>query len=312
MSSYTTLTNDQLRALLARFGVENMAAAEPLRGGLANSSTLVTCPGQRLVLTICDDKSATEIATLTLLLETLEAADYPATRLLRTDDGALHALHDGKAVILKRYIQGAPPATVTEDVAVSLGAALGALHGVPYRGPLPASHAYGMEHFGERDGWPPVHPFIPWLEPRAARLEQSLDWSLPRGLIHADAWPENSIFRDGELVALIDFEEACDYYLIFDLAMCVVGFSLQSGRLDQALVEALLHGYEGRRPLLAGERAQLPLWVEYAATTSAFWRFRQFNVRVPDLQRADIYLEVAALAEQAQAEAGALATNQTR
>lgn len=52
-------------------------------------------------------------------------------------------------------------------------------------------------------------------------------------------------------------------------------------------------------------RALLPLRVEYAAMTPAFWRFRQFNVRVPDPERAEIYLEVASLAEQA--EAGALA-----
>jgi homoserine kinase type II len=298
---YTSLTDDELRFLLARFGVHDVKCAERLQGGLANSSTLVTCPDQRLVLTVCDDKSAAEIATLTALLEALEAARFPATRLVRATAGALHVLHDGKAVILKSYIEGAPPAHVTGEVVRHLGAALGALHTLSYHGPLPESHAYGLEHFGEREGWPADHPFVPWLTERTRQLEQRLDWSLPRGLIHADAWPENTIFRGGQLVALIDFEEACRYYLIFDLAMCVVGFSLADGRLNPGLVGELLRGYQRARPLLAAERSQLSLWVVYAAATSAFWRFRQFNVRVPDPARADLYLEVAALAEQAEA-----------
>ena len=110
-------------------------------------------------------------------------------------------------------------------------------------------------------------------------------------------WPENTVFEGGELAALIDFEEACFYYLIFDLAMCIVGSCVEGGSFRQDLVDALLGGYQQLRRLSQAERDQLPLYVEYAAATSAFWRFRQFNVRVPDPERKDLYLEMQRLAE---------------
>lgn len=299
--AYTVLSDGELRELLGRFGVMRMDAAEPMTGGLGNSSYLVRAGDERLVLTVCDDKSLAEVEQLVLLLSFLERQGFPANRLLPCGPGgeALHTSHQGKAVLLKRFIPGVTPAVSTPGALAQVGEALARLHALEYRGPLPDAHAYGLEHYGEAAQWGVEHDFIGWIEERSRRFAARLDPDLPRGLIHSDAWPENTVFEEDRLAAVIDFEEACRYFLLFDLAMCIIGSCVEGGRFRQHLVAALLEGYQRGRPLTPAEREQLPLHVEYAAATSAFWRFRQFHVRVPDPARGDLYREMAALAEEA-------------
>jgi Ser/Thr protein kinase RdoA (MazF antagonist) len=56
------------------------------------------------------------------------------------------------------------------------------------------------------------------------RSKLRLDEPLPRGLIHSDFFTDNTLFRDGEVVAILDFEDACEDVFLFDVTMAIHGF----------------------------------------------------------------------------------------
>ena len=57
------------------------------------------------------------------------------------------------------------------------------------------------------------------------QLRDQIAVPLPGGLIHGDVFPDNTLFRaGGELVALLDFQDAGEDALLFDLAMTIHGF----------------------------------------------------------------------------------------
>jgi homoserine kinase type II len=99
-------------------------------------------------------------------------------------------------------------------------------------------------------------------------------------------------------VAILDFEEACYYYRLFDLGMCAVGCCSKNGKFDLAKIKALMTGYTSRQPLMPEELRQLSIFVEYAAVAASLWRFRQYNINYPDSGKADSYLELSSLADQ--------------
>ncbi|HLL23157.1 MAG TPA: phosphotransferase, partial [Kofleriaceae bacterium] len=84
------------------------------------------------------------------------------------------------------------------------------------------------------------------------------------GIIHGDLFRDNVLWQGDRLVAILDFEQASGGSLAYDLAVCINDWCwLGAPRFD--LVQALLAGYQTRRPLTDGDRAALPVEVRAAA-----------------------------------------------
>jgi len=84
-----------------------------------------------------------------------------------------------------------------------------------------------------------------WVAKRAA--------DLPRGLIHGDLFRDNVLWKESEIVALLDFESASDGSFAYDLAVTILAWCYGDA-LDRALVKAMIEGYESVRPLEQSER----------------------------------------------------------
>ena len=97
------------------------------------------------------------------------------------------------------------------------------------------------------------------IEPYIARPHD-----LSRGIVHHDAHCANVLFRDDRLVALIDFDDACEGFLLADLSAMVANWAAMSERgdiLDPNWAAIVVREYEHRRPLTDVERDLLPDFV---------------------------------------------------
>ena len=121
-------------------------------------------------------------------------------------------------------------------------------------------------------------------EAELAFLERHWPTTLPRGVIHADLFPDNVFFLGGKLSGLIDFYFACNDILAYDLAVCLNAwcfekdhsFNLTKGR-------ALISGYDAVRPLSAAEAEALPILARGAALRFMLTRLYDW-LTVPDRQ----------------------------
>ena len=89
----------------------------------------------------------------------------------------------------------------------------------------------------------------------AQELEQLQQWphlALPRGVIHADIFPDNVFFIDDTLSGVIDFYFACEDYFAFDLAICFNAWCFDregNACFNEDKARALLQGYHAQRSL---------------------------------------------------------------
>jgi homoserine kinase type II len=91
-------------------------------------------------------------------------------------------------------------------------------------------------------------------------LESAWPAELPKGVIHADLFPDNVFFRDHELSGLIDFYFACTDFLAYDIAVCLNAWCFEPDLSFNVTKARLLVGqYQKLRPLDARELAALPL-----------------------------------------------------
>ncbi len=281
MASYSTLSYDQVNEILSAYGRAAAKEYRPLSGGLENTSFLVLTGGQRYVLTVLEQKSLDKTRDLARLLEHLLHHNFHTSRVIKTTAGALVSTFQEKPVLLKHYVPGKITAALSDETLAAIGGQMARLHAVPPPAYLPTEYSYGQQTFGSLFARGDGEPFVRWLKAKDAFIRENLNADLPRSFIHGDVFYDNVILSEDGII-LTDFEEACYYYRIFDLAMAVVGMCAPGGIILLPKVRALLVGYQAVQSLASNEKAALRAFVVYAATAAAFWRYRQYHVVFPD------------------------------
>ncbi len=89
---------------------------------------------------------------------------------------------------------------------------------------------------------------------------------LPKGVIHADLFPDNVFFLGDKLSGLIDFYFACNDTLAYDVAICLNAWCFESDHsFNVTKARAFLNAYTRERKLSAAEQEALPLLARGAA-----------------------------------------------
>ncbi|WP_020568483.1 phosphotransferase [Neolewinella persica] len=282
MAVYTELTPTDLKEIADIFNLPEITSVQNFAGGQENSNYHLQAGGQDFVLTLCENKTAKEAQILIDTLRHLEIHDFNTTRIIPASDGVMQARLHGKPLLLKSYLSGQVIDPLPFETMFPLGRAIARLHQVPAPDFLPNQLAYGRETFGpmqQNFGGP--HPFLDWLKRLEEYLKKHLSGDLPRALIHADIFADNVILTPGYGPVIMDFEEATNYYRVFDLGMAIVGTCYPEGRADLRAKSELLRGYRSVVMLTEAEETSLHAATIYAAAAMASWRFWQFNVVQP-------------------------------
>lgn len=296
MATYTTLSTETIRELLQNYDLGELQNSEILEGGQANSSCTIKTENGKYVLSVCDDKNEQEITLLTSTLDHLNNHGFRTSRLVKTTDGRGYISYQGKPVYVKEYIDGTVEESLSAEMFEQIGQGLAKLHKVPVFPQLPDVFSYGIQSFSEamdREGEYPS-----WLREKAEQLARGINDELPRGFVHGDLFYDNILFDRGKLAAILDFEEACHYFLVFDIGMCIAGSCSQQNNFSIESAASLVKGYQSVRPLEKLEKEVLQLHIMYGAIATSFWRYRQFNITYPNVGKTETYKIMVKLAKQ--------------
>jgi len=298
MADYTRLTTDVIKKLLDEYDLGKFESATPFDGGQANSSIKIKTRTGDYTLSVCDEKSAGEIQSLTRVLTYLETHGFPATPLVHAKNGKTFIRYEEKPVYIKRFLPGRVCPDLSPDMRFQIGQAMARLHCLAPPTGVPEQFPYGMKSFEEIFNAKISHPYVDWLKIKRDFLKKAIDPAMEKGFIHGDIFWDNLLFSNDTLVAILDFEEACTEYKLFDIGMAAVGCCAKNGLFSMDQVQQLLKGYQVIIPLTNAEKRQLKIFMEYAAVAASFWRFRQYNIKYPTAGKKDNYKELSSLADQ--------------
>jgi homoserine kinase type II len=279
---YTHLSADDLAALIGEYGVGELVSAKGIAEGVSNSNWLIETTRGRFILTMYEHRvDAADLPFFLGLLDHLSAKGCPVPRTIHDRDGAAYRMIGdpgseagaSKAVALIEFLPGVSIDTPNAGQARAVGEALAGMHLAAADFPDQRANAMGpetwrnlLESCGD-EGLAEIDPSLPRLV--AGELEHlAAHWpqDLPSSVIHADLFPDNVLMLGNRVTGLIDFYFACTDLTAYDLAVTHAAWCFGAdGRFRPAIAEALLAGYESRRPLSAEEHAALPLLARGAA-----------------------------------------------
>ena len=291
--AYTEVDPEAAAAILKSAGCAPLSAIESISGGWANSNYLLELEdGERLVLKIWDERSPKEVNRLNSHLELIASHGVPTPVPLLLEGGNRMVEVDGRAWMLLPFVD-APWLAGDRSSMKHLGELMARLHSIPDDGTFISEYTMGT------DVWPELFeraeaentwsPFLRELEAELARLPTVLPAGLPRGIIHGDLFEDNVLASDGEVKAVLDFEDVCINVLASDLVVAFIGCGWEDGAPVEERWTALLEGYESVRQLSEIERGALPELYYYATLSVAAWRYRKFRMEVTGTEHSDRY-----------------------
>jgi len=297
MALYARLDKAAVEGLARRFGIDDITAFSVLDGGSENSNYCVETNSGKYVLTLCDQKSLKHATDLANLLVYLTDHGIRTSRVVVPPKEPIVILHDEKPVMLKHYVDGVIAANLTGNLLVQLGEEMARLHDISAPSFLPKSFPYGCSYFSEVINSNLDHAYVDWLSERNSYLQKRIPQNLPTTLIHGDVFFDNIIVKDDQLMAIVDFEEACHYYRSFDLGMVIVGACRNRHGISFQKARRFLRGYQNDMTLQSVERECLKTFAVYAAVATSFWRFRQYHLLRPEPLLYDKHVEMQTLAD---------------
>lgn len=283
MSVYTVLEEQDFHELLTQYDVGQLVRFEGIAAGVENTNYRVTVRKNGVekpyFLTLFEMLDHSELSFFLPYLNHLMQQDCASAAPVPRLSGELVMTIKDTPAALFTCLAGGHPEILDEGHNFKIGAALAKIHlaGQSFNQSRDAARGYyWVQHQVQKRNVNISDDDYRIMQDQLAYIrQQHAQWDdLPRGIIHGDLFPDNALFEDnGALSGVIDFYNACDDVLVYDLAITSLGWTRQpDGSLNTALHDAMIKGYESVRPLTAGEHASLPDCLRLAALR--FWLSR--------------------------------------
>ena len=273
MAVYTEVTDEALAEFLTHYNIGSMVAFRGIAEGVENSNYALKTTQGDFILTLYEKRvDPADLPWFLGLMEHLAAQGLPCPLPVRARDGKNLNPLAGKIAAITTFLPGVWPRRVLVEHCEPLGAALARLH-LAGEGFAPQrANALGPDAWNDL-----LQKSAPQADSVQAGLGRELDamlhgivanWprGLPRGHIHADLFPDNVFFLDGEISGLIDFYFACTDIYAYDIAICLNAWCFEKDfSFNITKSRALLRGYMAHRPLSEAETAAMPVLAQGAA-----------------------------------------------
>jgi homoserine kinase type II len=288
MAVFTAVTLDDLTQWIRQFPLGQALALEGISSGIENSNFFLTTERGEYVLTIFENLGFEQLPFYLQLMRHLAARGIPVPDPVANDQGELVAALQGKPAAIVSRLAGSSQMDPQPAHCAAVGAMLAKMHLAGRDFALVQPNLRGLDWCSATA--PQVMPFL--SAANAALLNDEIAFQqrfaageiyarLERGPVHADLFRNNVMFVGEKLTGCFDFYFAgCDTWL-FDLAVTVNDWciDLDSGRLDQPRVAALLAAYRAVRPFSdADSEAWQPM---LRAAALRFWLSRLYDLHLP-------------------------------
>ncbi|WP_353187329.1 homoserine kinase [Bosea sp. (in: a-proteobacteria)] len=266
MAVYTEVPDDEMAAFVARYGIGDLLSAKGIAEGVENSNYLLRTTRGAYILTLYEKRvNPDDLPFFLGLMQHLAARGLICPQPVEDSRGEMLGRLAGRPAAIVTFLDGLSVRRPTAAHCQELGKGLAQLHA--------AGADFAMERVNALSvpGWRPLveqagadaDKVSPGLARRIAAEvavhEASWPQALPRGVIHADLFPNNVFFIGDRLSGLIDFYFACTDAFAYDLAICLNSWCFEAdSSFNLTKGQALLAGYESVRPLEEAEVEALP------------------------------------------------------
>ncbi len=283
MMSAPALTKKKLESILKKhYAIGFLISFERMKKGLGNVLYRVRTTRGDFTLKIAMRNNPIRVRYEIELLEHL--TKLPVPHLIKTKAGGYFFSYGKYKSFMYAFLPGAHASEITPAMLREVGTFLGKLHlqtkGFTSRVPRMRFYDITSKNIAVvmRDSRKVQNPKLRDAAEYMGKelLKYRLPKKLPEGAMHIDVKPENTLFKNGHLSGVVDFDNSYNGPLVLDLANTLMWYCSRQGVFDMKKARIIYRAYAKVRKLSHTERNALFDTLHYAFLTHVL---------------ADIYLE---------------------
>ena len=273
MAVYTEVSDQDLARFLLLYDIGAPIGKTPIAEGVENSNYRIDTDRGTYILTLFEKRTrAEDLPFFMALTDHLAAKGLSVPAPVAARDGRVISTLNARPAVIITFLEGRPIMEPGPQACASFGAALASLHA-------------GVADFaGEREnplsfaGWRALADecraradecapgLAALIDEELAHLEEAWPKDLPRGVVHADLFPDNVFFTDGAVSGFIDFYFSCTEFFTYDLAIAVNAWCFDANAgLKRECARAMMLAYQDARALTPAERTSFPILLRASA-----------------------------------------------
>lgn len=270
---------DEINKVLSNYNLGEVEKFEILRDGFANINYKITTPKGNFLYRICKQQPLKFINYELNLLSELKKIEFPIAHPVQRNDGNYICETTEGMVVIYEFIEGEKPEKNIET-AIEIAGAVARLNCFENWKQFPRKNVIHIDKcFKLIEKFDTARykfsEIFNYFKKYTKILEGPLSVNIPKGIVHGDIFPDNTIFKDNKLLAIIDFEEACCDNLLFDVGMTINGFCFVDNKLNKELLNVFLKRYNQVRKMNEKEWELLPYYILWGAQGMLSWHLER-------------------------------------
>ncbi len=242
MADRSHMSDESLNAMLAQYGLGELVEQKAFSTGTVQENILVKSEQGIQVLKHYKTRSRAYVEFEIALIEYLIQNDFCCPGIYKNKQGEQYLLRDNRVIVFYEYVEGEHKEALNDDELSQLIEKIAELHIL----------TRSLNIKGYENRWNYGIDFCRnYIKSIRSSDREKRDWflrelnqldlptAIAKGVIHGDLDKSNLLFKNGELVAIIDFDDSNYSYLLLDI------ISLINNKCENFLEDEYFHAAGG-------------------------------------------------------------------
>ena len=276
MAVYTKLSENNLKDFFSKYNLGKLLKFRGIQEGIENSNYFIKTDSGKFILTVYEKRvEEKDLPFFMGLMKNIFNENFPSPEPIINKNGNYITEIFGKKAAVVSFLEGASKKNLTPDNCYEVGIYTAKLHMITKNLNIKRTNRLSVNSWRliyrkiQRDCSKIYPDLTKIIERNLEVIEDKWPKNIPRGIIHADLFPDNIFFKGSKLTGIIDFYFSCYDFYALEIAICLnaLCFEGKNENLSFNVTKAkkFIDGYSSIRKLTEEEKESLKILCHGAA-----------------------------------------------
>ena len=276
MAVYTKLSENNLKDFFSKYNLGKLLKFQGIQEGIENSNYFVKTDSGKFILTVYEKRvEEKDLPFFMGLMKNIFNENFPSPEPIINKNGNYITEIFGKKAAVVSFLEGASKKNLTPGNCHEVGIYTAKLHMITKNLNIKRTNRLSVNSWRliyrkiQRDCSKIYPDLTKIIERNLEVIEDKWPKNIPRGIIHADLFPDNIFFKGSKLTGIIDFYFSCYDFYALEIAICLnaLCFEGKNKNLSFNVTKAkkFIDGYSSIRKLTEEEKESLKILCHGAA-----------------------------------------------
>jgi len=276
MAVYTKLSENNLKDFFSKYNLGKLLKFQGIQEGIENSNYFVKTDSGKFILTVYEKRvEEKDLPFFMGLMKNIFNENFPSPEPIINKNGNYITEIFGKKAAVVSFLEGTSKKNLTPGNCHEVGIYTAKLHMITKNLNIKRTNRLSVNSWRliyrkiQRDCSKIYPDLTKIIERNLEVIEDKWPKNIPRGIIHADLFPDNIFFKGSKLTGIIDFYFSCYDFYALEIAICLnaLCFEGKNENLSFNVTKAkkFIDGYSSIRKLTEEEKKSLKVLCQGAA-----------------------------------------------